>query len=141
MITREECIRFLTIGVSNTILGFSLFHLSLFLLPPISFKASTAQVISYVPAVLWSYFWNSRWTFKQNMMTGNSFARFIGVQLLLIALSILFIGLLVDLWRYSPTLSWIAVMSFIAVLNFLLTKYFVFSWVPCAKQVRGKAIT
>ncbi len=122
----RQVIRFIIVGISNTIIGYSIFLLSLYLLPPIAIRAALSQVICYIPALLWSYYWNSRWTFGGAMMSNQSFARFIMVQLSLFALSSLIIGLGVDYAGLPASPVWFVVMAFIIVLNFLATKFIVF---------------
>lgn len=126
MLLRKAFSRFVIIGCTNTLVSFMVFQISLFLLPPLPIRAAVAQVICYIPGLIWSFYWNSKWTFKQHNTGISTFGRFVIIQLFFLTISSLFIGIGVDYMKLSPTLVWIIIMSFIIILNFLATKYFVF---------------
>jgi putative flippase GtrA len=76
--------------------------------------------------MLWSYYWNRRWTFKSQGNVAGEAARFFSLQLGFMFLSSALIGLLVDHLRLEPTLSWLGTMVLITVLNFVLSRFWAF---------------
>lgn len=122
-----QLLRFLIVGLSNTLVSYLIFLGFLLLLSDIAIRATIAQLVGYTGGIFWSYFWNKKWTF--NSTASNSptiFFRFVTTQLLMALLSALCIGVLVDYFHYHPTLSWVCVMALITVLNYWVTKQWVF---------------
>lgn len=73
---RMSILRFGIVGSVNTLIDFSVFFLLLYWM---GFDAITANAISYVVAVINSYFMNFLWTFKSGRLadvTLSSFAAF-----------------------------------------------------------------
>ena len=126
MLLSKAFFRFLFIGCTNTLVSFMVFQTSLFLLPPFPIRAAIAQFTCYIPGLIWSFYWNSRWTFKQHNSGISTFNRFVTMQLFFMTISSLLIGIGVDYLKLPPTLTWIVIMSFFVILNLLSTKYFVF---------------
>ena len=118
---QSSLMRFGVVGVSNTVIGYSVFRLAHRAAP-----AAGAQVLSYLVGMLWSYYWNRRWTFRsQSKVTGEA-ARFFSLQIAFMLLSSASLGLLVDHLHQNPTLSWFAAMVVITVLNFVVSRFWAF---------------
>lgn len=120
----NELMRFLLVGVTNTIISYLVFLLAYH----IFFVGNTlySQPLSYSVGIVWSYFWNRKWTFQSSDGANREFMRFVAVQLFLLLLSTGMVHLVVDFWSVNASIGWILVMTLITALNFLLTKMIVF---------------
>lgn len=83
-----------------------------------------AQATAYATGVLWSYFWNSRWTFSD--APAGSFFRFLVVQSACLAVSAGAVGALVDVLGFPATTAWLLVMALITIVNFIAVRYWAF---------------
>lgn len=120
-------VRFLIVGVSNAVVSFVAFHACFAILQAISWRGMLSQAVGYSIGILWSYFWNRRWTFRSYQSVVGESTRFIVAQVFFLATSAGLIGLAVDLFGQNPTLSWIIVMTFITLVNFATMRNWVFS--------------
>lgn len=116
--------RFLVVGVSNTIVSYAVFHLSLGRWVA---SAAVAQALSYSAGIVWSFLWNRRWTFRHQGRVLRSLVAFSALQLTLLVASSLLVGLAVDRLRLPATPSWLAVMAVITVVNYAASRYLVFT--------------
>ena len=119
-------LKFVLVGLSNTLISYAIFALALRALPDIVWQALLSQVLSYSGGTLWSYYWNRRWSFRSRESIASEMPRFVAVQVLCLTLSAFLVGLAVDVLGFPATLSWIAVMGGIVVINFLLLRLWVF---------------
>jgi putative flippase GtrA len=115
-------IRFCIVGVSNTIISYVTFKVTLYLIG----IAWLSQGWSYTVGILWSYLLNRKWTFSKAYETKGQFLRFVSVQLGLMVASAACIGLLVDVMHFNNTWSWLGVMAVVTIANYGLCKFFVF---------------
>jgi putative flippase GtrA len=117
-------IKFLIVGCSNTLLSFLVFYWA----STTFFETSLfyAQCTSYLAGVLWSYAWNSLFTFESKINSADFF-RFSLTQVSMMVLSAFLISHLTKVWSdINLNIVWLLVMLFITVLNYSLCKYFVF---------------
>lgn len=121
----NQLVRFLLVGVTNTVISYLVFILAYYLL--FSRNTLLAQPFSYSAGIAWSYYWNRKWTFQSNNTIHHEFLKFISVQILLLLLSTVALHLLIDYWGLNANVSWLFIMSLITVLNFILSKAIVFS--------------
>jgi len=117
-------LRFLLVGASNTVVSYTVFHLSL---RDLVQSAAVAQALSYSAGILWSFLWNRRWTFRHQGAVLPSLLAFTALQLALLVASSLLVGLAVDRLMLPPTPSWLVVMAFITVLNYAASRHLVFT--------------
>lgn len=117
-------IKFLIVGLSNTLISYLVFVLGLKLLSLQNTKATTAQLISYLSGILWSYYWNKGWTFESN--NTNGLQKFFILQISLAILSTGLIGVSVDYLHFYPTITWLVIMGFITIINYWLSRNWVF---------------
>jgi len=117
-------VRFLLVGISNAAVSFIVFRAvyDFLFIGNVLF----AQPLSYGSGIVWSYFWNRKWTFRSSGQVHREFIWFVGVQLFLLLLSTWLVHLAVDIGGMNASIGWLLVMAFITVLNFLLTKMIVF---------------
>jgi len=121
----ERLIRFLVVGVSNTVVSYLVFLLGYHIW--FVGNALFAQPLSYSVGIAWSYAWNRKWTFQSSAGVGREFIRFIVVQIILLFLSTGLVHWTVDRRNINASIGWILVMTLITTLNYFLTKTFVFS--------------
>jgi len=74
-LSEVSVVRFGVVGVSNTALGFGVFWSAHHLMP-----AMGAQCLSYAVGMLWSYYWNRRWTFQSQGRVASEAMRFFTSQ-------------------------------------------------------------
>lgn len=74
--TFSEFIKFGLVGVSNTIVSYCLYALSLQIFLKLNLFPSTdyiiANIISFLLSVLWSFYWNNKYVFKLNEVEQRS---------------------------------------------------------------------
>lgn len=120
-LSEVRAVRFGLVGVSNTVIGFTVFRGALHL-----FAAFYSQALSYSVGMLWSYYWNRRWTFKSESNVAREALRFFGLQIAFMLASAGLLGLLVDDMHFAAGLSWLGVVVLITALNFVLSRYWAF---------------
>jgi putative flippase GtrA len=123
---RGQFVRFCLVGASNTALTYLIFTTLTRLMGPWAGRAAVAQAVGYPAGVLWSYWLNSRWTFRAVDHARKRFTRFVGVQAVLMAASAALIGLLVDRLGLPATPAWFGVTVVITAINFVVTRVWVF---------------
>lgn len=121
-----EFARFMIVGLSNFLVSYVTFLFFIAILPKSSLAAGMAQALSYSAGIVWSYYWNGRWTFRMNFRQGSTFMRFLLWQLTLMAISSMSIGVWVDRSSLAPGIIWVLVMIPVTVLNFVGARQFVF---------------
>jgi putative flippase GtrA len=120
-LSEVRVVRFGIVGVSNTALGFGIFWSAHHLMP-----AAGAQCVSYAIAMLWSYYWNRRWTFESQGQVASEAGRFFTLQIGFMLLSSGLLGLLVDRMHLPSGPAWLGVMVLVTVLNFLASRFWAF---------------
>ena len=116
--------RFLVVGVSNTVVSYTVFHLSL---REWVHSAAIAQAMSYGAGILWSFLWNRIWTFRHQGAVLPSLVAFTALQLTFLVVSSLLVGLAIDVLELPSTSSWISVMALITVVNYWTSRRLVFT--------------
>jgi putative flippase GtrA len=117
-LSEVRLLRFGLVGVSNTVIGFTVFRGALHL-----FAAFYSQALSYTVGMLWSYYWNRRWTFQSQSNVAREATRFFGLQIAFMLVSAALLGLLVDRFHFAAGLSWLGVVVVITALNFVASRY------------------
>jgi len=125
--TGSELARFLAVGVSNTLLSFSVFRLGVDLVPPFGGRAAAVQALAYGAGIAWSFTWNRAWTFRSETPVAACLTRFGTLQLALLAASAALLGIVVDGLGCPPTPAWVGVMAAVTLANFALQRRWVFS--------------
>jgi putative flippase GtrA len=120
-LSEVSVVRFGVVGVSNTALGFGVFWSAHHLMP-----AMGAQCLSYAVGMLWSYYWNRRWTFQSQGRVASEAFRFFTSQIGFMLLSSGLLGLFVDRMHFPSGPTWLATMVLITVLNFLVSRFWSF---------------
>jgi putative flippase GtrA len=120
-LSEVSVLRFGVVGVSNTVLGYTVFRGAHRVFP-----AAASQGLSYLVGMLWSYYWNRRWTFKSQGNVASEAARFFSLQVSFLLLSAALLGVLVDHLHENPTLSWISTAALCTLLNFFASRFWAF---------------
>ena len=91
-----QLLKFVLIGASNTLLDL----LVTFVLNAIFGVYYLAKIVGYACGIANSYFWNSRWTFREERRRDTrEIVSFIAVNLITLGLSLLLQWILRDLWH------------------------------------------
>ena len=122
-----QLVRFVIVGLSNLVLSYTVFWLSLRVFGQFALRGTASQLVTYAVGTGWSYFWNRRWTFQSDKPVAGEATRFVLLQLSLMVASTALIGVAVDWLTFNETLSWVVVMGVITVANYTLSKLWVFA--------------
>ena len=120
-LSETKIVRFGVVGVSNAVLSFGVFWSAHHLMP-----AAGAQCLCYVVGMLWSYYWNRRWTFQSQGRVASEAGRFFTLQIGFMLLSSALLGLFVDRMHWASGPTWLAVMVLITALNFVASRLWAF---------------
>lgn len=116
----------MVVGISNFLVSYVTFLTLIALIPKTSWSAGMAQAVSYSAGIVWSYYWNGRWTFRVDSQQDGAFVRFLLWQVALMILSSVSIATWIGQSSLSPGIIWVLVMGPVTVLNFVGTRRFVF---------------
>ena len=120
-LSEVSVVRFGVVGVSNAIVSFAAFWAAHHLMP-----AMGAQCVSYIAGMVWSYYWNRRWTFQSEAKVSSEASRFFTLQIGFMVVSAGLLGLLVDRMHLPSGASWLAVMTLVTAANFLASRFWAF---------------
>lgn len=130
--TLAQFIKFGVVGLSNTLLSYAIYLLTLLILSPLklSWDYFVASVLSFVLSVLWSYFWNNRFVFKQDSKKRSFwkslFKTYLSYAFTGIVLGNILLYVWVALLGIPKTLAPLLSLVITVPLNFLLNKYWAF---------------
>lgn len=119
--------KFSVIGVSNTIIDFSLYYVLTRTIFTFSFGYLFANVISFSVAVTNSYVWNRMWTFRStnsNKILEYTKFYFVNLSGLLLSTGLLFI--FVHFVHLHDTVGKLLAIILVLFWNFLINKVWVF---------------
>ena len=120
-LSEVSVIRFGVVGVSNTAISFGIFWSASHAL-----RVWLSQSLSYGAGMIWSYFWNRKWTFKTEGDVASEAGRFFGLQIGFLLLSSALMKLLVETEHLQKLIAWFVVSAFVTVLNFVASRYWAF---------------
>lgn len=89
-----QFMKFCIVGLSNTVVGYALYVTVILFLKPyeVSWDYYAGNLVGFVLSVLWSFYWNNRFIFKQR----EGEKRNLGQALLRAYLSYAFVGLVLN---------------------------------------------
>lgn len=132
--------RFVTVGVTNSIVDFGVFNVLFALYPTTNIQVLVAyNSVAVALAILNSYLWNTRWTFRAGVVAGSRGHRqrvlFFAQAVLNVGVNDIVVAILTRLLLYqtilSPTdssnLAKLVAMLVASLSSFLIMKYVVFS--------------
>lgn len=88
-----QTIRFVIVGILNTIVGFGVYALYLHF---VNNSYVQALIISHIIGVVHSYLWNNKWTFTMNEISFKSIMKFISVYAITFFVNLLLLSLFID---------------------------------------------
>ena len=118
--------RFVVVGLSNAVIGFSVFRACMAVPVDVPLKAALSQLVTYAVGITWSFWLNRRWTFRSRGNLAPQAARFVFLQVSLALSSAAALGLAVDHWGNPATASWLVVMAVVTLLNYVLSRHWAF---------------
>ena len=132
--------RFVTVGVTNSIVDFGVFNLLFAVYPTRNIQVLVLyNSIAVALAILNSYLWNTRWTFRAGVVQGSRGHRqrilFIAQALLNVGVNDVVVAVLTRLLLYqtflnatdSSNLSKLVAMIVASLSSFLIMKYVVYA--------------
>ncbi|MEO5358001.1 MAG: GtrA family protein [Nitrospirae bacterium YQR-1] len=139
--TLKQFIRFASIGALNTLVDIAILNVET-LLSGLKTGAPFAvqKALSFLIAVIFSYYLNKRWAFEHKSDRGGKFSHFVAVSLIGMAVNVLSASLVVNVVRPWLSLAWFGDQIWVNVgslcgtaggllWNFLGYKFFVFKTV------------
>lgn len=134
-IKMKQFIKFGIVGLSNTLVSYLIYIVSLKIFQSMELLSKTdylvSSVIAFFLSVLWSFYWNNKYTFK----TEEGEKRFLGRALLKTYISYALTGLVLNniflyVWvqivEISKDIAPVINLIITVPLNFLLNKYWAF---------------
>lgn len=123
---QAQAVRFLSVGIVNTLVAFVTFHAVLGALHRARGAPAVAQTIATLLAMTCSYLLNRAWTFRSQRSRGPELVRFIASQAALLALTSALLEIAIDGLHFPPVISWLGVTATLTLLNFVGQRYWVF---------------
>jgi len=117
-----QFIKFAIIGASNTIIGYGMYYILLYL----KFHYLAALVISFLLGLINSYFWNKYWVFTSEHHFKRELPRFVVVYALTLALNAALLPVFVEILKIDPRIAQLFFLLFLPMLTFLGLKYWGF---------------
>jgi len=118
----QKLIKFSIVGLSNTLISYLVFVI-LFQFFNIDYLISS--IFAYIAGLLNSYFWNLRWTFKEEH-SNKIFLKFLIVNILSILSKLLLIYSMVEYLHYNELVAELLAMLSVIVLNFIGNNFWTF---------------
>ncbi|SLN69182.1 GtrA family protein [Oceanibacterium hippocampi] len=123
----QQAFRFVVVGAAAALISYIVFILLYnSVLPDNIEKAATAQPISYIAGMGWSFYWHRRWTFGSRGHVGGEMFWFLVMNGASLVISTVGIHLLVDLAGLNAHLGWFLVTAVTTIFNFTFGRFVVF---------------
>ena len=119
---QKRFIKFISVGLLNTLVTYITFYLLLSL--GINYKV--AATVGYILGILNSYIWNKYWTFKSKKTIKVEFAKFIIVYLFSYIVNIITLTIFVEIFDMIPEIGEIFGISLATIISYLGLKYYSF---------------
>lgn len=119
----SQSIKFLLVGISNTIVGYGTFYLCIYLF---DLHYSIALLISHIIGVFNSYVWNNRWTFNNGSTTRGKLIKFILVYLFTFLLNLVLLAFFRDYLGIKILVAQLISLVLTTILSFFGHKYISF---------------
>ena len=118
----KQVYRFISVGILNFIVGYSLYYLLLF----INIYYVLALFISHMIAVINSYIWNKKWTFKSKDNSRKEVLKFVSVYIGTFLINLLMLALFVEKLMLDPKTGQVFALGIVAIISFFGNKYWSF---------------
>ena len=123
----KEFTTFSLLGITNTAICFVLFTFFTHHLPEYDYRSGIAYSIATILTSMWSYYWNSRLTFKQNTLRPTKLLSFTLLQLTLSLLGGIALESTLSTTKINTHITWLIITALLTFVNFLLSSRFIFS--------------
>jgi putative flippase GtrA len=114
-------VRFGLVGLLSTGIYMGLFALAIRLLPPVG-----ASVVAYALSALVNFVMQSRFTFRQQALSGRSATRFVLMHLLCMATNSSLLWLAIGPLEQPAMKSQAVIVVFVAGLSYLISRFWVY---------------
>lgn len=140
-----QFIKFGIVGLSNTLISYVIYAVSLLLFQRFAIFGAKAylvsQVLAFVISVAWSFYWNNKYVFKQNEGETRSIWRsllktYISYSFTGLFLNTLLLILWVQLLHISEFIAPIINLLVSVPLNFIINKFWAFRSKPTNEHVK-----
>ena len=121
---KNPFIKFLFVGLSNTIILFLVYYIVMFFAGSDSYL--WAQTTGYAAGIVNSYFWNSRYVFSEGEKGGGSFLRMCICYGVTYVIQILLVYVQVEVLHISELIAPIGAVVVTTPINYILNKLFAF---------------
>lgn len=118
----ELIYKFIFVGILNTVFGYSLFALLIYL----QIFYLLALTISHLLATFNSYLWNRFFTFKSKNRIQKELVKFLIIYTSIYILNFLLLYIWVDLFNINPLISQLFILVLVTTISFLGQRYLVF---------------
>lgn len=131
----KQFLKFGIVGASNTVLSYLIYIICLWIFQRKGIFQNTdyvaASVIAFLISVLWSFYWNNRFTFKQESGTHRSLIKallktYASYSITGLFLHNILLSASVELIGIPKTMAYMLNLCVTIPLNFLLNKYWAF---------------
>lgn len=140
-----QFIKFGIVGLSNTVISYVIYAVSLMLFQRIDLFGASAylvsQILAFVISVAWSFYWNNKYVFTQNEGETRSIWRallktYISYSFTGLFLNTLLLILWVQLLHISEFIAPIINLLVSVPLNFIINKFWAFRSKPTNEHVK-----
>ncbi|MFA6492789.1 MAG: GtrA family protein [Patescibacteria group bacterium] len=122
----RQFVKFGLVGVSSTIIDWGIFY---FLNLTFGIYYLTAKVLSFSVAVINSFVWNRRWTFRSTDPNRNrEFTKFLIIALVGLFINALIMYLAVSIFHTRKIVGLIFSTGIVTFWNFLANKFYTFKY-------------
>lgn len=118
----KTVIRFLAVGILNTIVGYGVFAL----LISFNIHYSLASLISQVVGTIHSFFWNKFFTFKTKEYSISEVLRFFSVYAASYLINLLILFIFIDIFGSNKFIAGLITLLITTIISFWGHKYFSF---------------
>lgn len=118
----RQFVRFVFVGVLNTIVGYGSYLLFLYL----GLHYLFAVVFSHSIGVTHSYFWNKYWTFRNKTKSHKQKLKFVTVYCVTFALNAILLTFFVEFVRMSPQIGGFFALLIVTIASFCGHKFWSF---------------
>lgn len=138
--SQVQFVLFCVVGVSNTVLSYVIYTVSLFTLRYFSifegFDYYIAQITMFVLSVAWSFYWNNRFVFRKEVnqersLLGSLIKTYISYSITGLFLNSLLLYIWVEVIEISEFIAPILNLFISIPINFLLNKFWAFKTTNC----------
>lgn len=130
-----QFVKFAIVGVSNTIINYSIYLFSLWILGlwrnVQRYDYLIAQIVAFLISVLWSYFWNCKYVFVQKktdvkLIIKQLLKAYISYSVTGIFLSSILMFIEIDVYGMPKAIAPLVNIFIYVPINFLLNRYWTF---------------